>query len=379
MIHYCTRCIMPDTKPDLTFDEEGVCSACRYYEQRAQVDWPARKAELSALLDKYRSTTHYDCIVPVSGGKDSHAQVIAMLERDMHPLAVCATTCALSDLGRRNLDNLKGLGVDCIEFTTNPVVRRKLNRIGLEQVGDISWPEHAAIFTIPVRAAVAYNVPLIIWGENSQREYGGPAAAADKTTLDRAWLDEFGGLLGLRPSDMVGQDGITARDMLPFQYPSDDELARVGVTGLFLGHYLPWDGRDNAHTAAQRGFRRSPTRVEGTGVNYENLDNVQTGIHDYLKFCKYGYGRATDIACMDVRRGYCTRDTAAVVAMVHEGDVPTTYLGVPIQEVLDEIGISLDKFSSICDEFTNRALFKCEEDGSLYGGRRGQLRKVNYP
>jgi N-acetyl sugar amidotransferase len=370
---------MPDTKPDLTFDDEGVCSACRYYEQRAQVDWPARKAELSALLDKYRSTTHYDCIVPVSGGKDSHAQVIAMLERDMHPLAVCATTCALSDLGRRNLDNLKGLGVDCIEFTANPVVRRKLNRIGLEQVGDISWPEHAAIFTIPVRAAVAYSVPLIIWGENSQREYGGPAAAADKTTLDRAWLDEFGGLLGLRPSDMVGQDGITARDMLPFQYPSDDELSRVGVTGLFLGHYLPWDGQDNAHTAGKQGFMRSPTTVEGTGFNHENLDNLQTGIHDYLKFLKYGYGRATDLACMQVRRGEWARDVAAMHARIYEGDVPTSYLGVPIQHILSNIGLSLYKFAGICDEFTNRDLFQCNDDGTLSEDYDGARIKVNYP
>jgi N-acetyl sugar amidotransferase len=195
---------MPDTKPDLKFNEEGVCSACESFSQRQKIDWDARKRELLAILDKYRSKdgSNWDCIVPVSGGKDSHYQVIRMLQLGMNPLCVTATTCHLSDIGRRNIENLKSLGVDYVEFTTNPVVRKKLNRIGLTQVGDISWPEHCSIFTIPVRAAVQFNVPLIIWGENSQNEYGGPAAAAANNVLNRRWLEEFGGCwdLGYRIS-----------------------------------------------------------------------------------------------------------------------------------------------------------------------------------
>ena len=169
---------MPDTKPDLKLDEQGVCNACRAYERRKEVDWDARRRELPALLDKYRSRngSNWDCIVPVSGGKDSTFQVIRMLQLGLNPLCVTATTCDLSDIGRRNIQNLKNLGVDYVEFSPNPVVRRKLNRIGLQQVGDISWPEHVGIFTIPVRAAVQFNVPLLVWGENSQNEYGGPAA-----------------------------------------------------------------------------------------------------------------------------------------------------------------------------------------------------------
>ena len=142
------------------------------------------------ILDRYRSKdgSNWDCIIPVSGGKDSTYQVITMLELGMNPLCVTATTCDLTDIGRRNIENIKKMGVDYIEVTTNRVVRAKLNRIGLTEVGDISWPEHVSIFTVPVRMAVNFNVPLIIWGENSQNEYGGPAAAVENNVLDRRWF-----------------------------------------------------------------------------------------------------------------------------------------------------------------------------------------------
>lgn len=130
---YCKRCVMPDTKPDLYLDEDGVCNACRSFERRNVIDWDARKKDLLTILDKYRSKngSKWDCIVPSSGGKDSHAQTIRMLQLGMNPLVVTATTCHLSEIGRRNIENLKRLGVDYIEFSPNPIVRRKLNRIGL--------------------------------------------------------------------------------------------------------------------------------------------------------------------------------------------------------------------------------------------------------
>ena len=253
MLKYCCRCVMPHTKPDLHIDEQGVCNACRAYEQRREVDWAVRQQELLTLLERYRRTdgSNWDCIVPVSGGKDSTYQVIRMLQLGLNPLCVNATTCDLSSLGRANLDNLRKLGVDCIEMSPNPRIRARLNHIGLTRVGDISWPEHVGIFTIPVRAAVQYGVPLLIWGENSQNEYGGPAAAAGNNVLNRRWLEEFGGLLGLRVSDLVEAERIEPRQLLPYTYPSDEDLARVGVTGLFLGHYLPWDGLSNAGRATR--------------------------------------------------------------------------------------------------------------------------------
>ncbi len=380
MLKYCTRCVMPDTKPDLKLDEQGVCNACRSFENRKDVDWDQRRIELERLLERYRRPdgSNWDCIVPVSGGKDSTFQVIRMLQLGLNPLCVTSTTCDLSDLGRRNIQNLKNLGVDYVEFTPNPIVRRKLNRIGLEQVGDISWPEHVGIFTIPVRAAVQYGVSLLVWGENSQNEYGGPATAAENNVLDRRWLEEFGGMLGLRVTDLVGLEGITMRDIIPYSYPSDEELKRVGVTGLFLGHYLPWDGYANALIAQANGFETLSTTVEGSVVNYENLDNHHTGIHDYFKFLKFGFGRATDIACLHLRRGRITRQDAQDMVRRHDGKFPWTYLGKPLAAILEPIGLSVEQFIRVCDRFTNKKIFLRDAKGNLVKDSFGNLTKINY-
>jgi N-acetyl sugar amidotransferase len=332
------------------------------------------------ILERYRSKdgSNWDCIIPVSGGKDSHFQTIKMLELGMNPLCVTGTTCDLSEIGRRNIENLKSLGVDYIEVTTNRVVRRKLNRIGLMQVGDISWPEHVTIFTVPVRIAVQFRVPLIIWGENSQNEYGGPASATENNTLDRRWLEEFGGLLGLRVSDLIGVEGIEKRHLIPFTYPSDEELKQVGVTGLFLGYYLPWDGYSNALLAQGFGFNTWHTTVEGSVVNYENLDNHQTGIHDYFKFLKFGFGRATDIASLHIRRGRITREEGLELVKRHDGKFPWTYLGKPLEKILEPLELTVDEFIKICDRFTNKKLFMTDARGNLVKDKYGNLTKINY-
>ncbi|MDF1582052.1 MAG: N-acetyl sugar amidotransferase [Methyloprofundus sp.] len=378
MLKYCVRCIMPHTKPDLFIDAKGVCSACRSYEQRTEIDWAQREQELAEVLKRFKNNgSNWDCIVPVSGGKDSTYQVIRMLQLGLNPLCVTSTTCDLSDLGRANIENIKHLGVDYVEFSPNPLVRAKLNKIGLTQVGDISWPEHVGIFTIPVRAAVQYKVPLIVWGENSQNEYGGPAAAAENNTLTRRWLEEFGGLLGLRVSDLSEAYGIDAKYLLPYQYPTDEQLHSVGVTGLFLGYYLPWDGLSNALIAQANGFTSFAKNVEGSMVNYENLDNHQTGIHDYFKFLKFGFSRATDIACLHLRRGRITRQDALDIVRKHDGKFPWTYLDKPLADILQPLGISVDEFIRLCDRFTNKKLFKCDAIGVLLKDSYGNLEKLN--
>jgi len=371
---------MPDTKPDLHLDSEGVCNACRNYENRKEVDWDARQLELLEVVKKYRnkSATNWDCIVPVSGGKDSTYQVIRVLQLGLNPLCVTSTTCDLSELGRENLENLKRLGVDHVEISPNPLIRARLNRIGLTQVGDISWPEHVGIFTIPVRAAVQFNVPLIIWGENSQNEYGGPAAAAENNVLNRRWLEEFGGLLGMRVSDLVGVDGIESRHLINYSYPSDEELTRVGVTGLFLGYYLPWDGLANTLIAQANGFTSYGKVVEGSMVDYENLDNHQTGIHDYFKFLKFGFGRATDLACLHIRRGRLTRQDGLEAVKRLDGLFPWEYLGKPLQEILAPLNMSVDEFVRICDKFTNKKIFVRDSTGALVKDEHGNLKKLNY-
>lgn len=379
-IRYCSRCVMPETKPDLHIDEEGVCNACRSYENRGVVDWDQRKSELMEILGRYRDIhgNNYDCIIPVSGGKDSTFQTVKMLDWGMNPVCITSTTCQLTDIGRQNIENLKELGVDYIEYSTRPSVRRKINRIGLRQIGDISWPEHLTIFTIPVRMAVQMSIPLMIWGENSQNEYGGPAADAENNILNRSWLEEFGGLLGMRVTDLIGQEGITERDLVAYTYPTDEQLNQVGVTGLFLGYYMPWDGYANALFSQAYGMATYPTAIEGSMVNYENMDNAHTGIHDYFKFIKYGFGRATDFACLHIRRGRLAREDGIKIVEMRDGKFPWTYLGYKLEDILKEIDLPVDEFISICDRFTNKRLFKCDSRGNLIKDAEGNLTKINY-
>ena len=371
---------MPSTKPDLSFDENGVCSACRSFQSRKEISWEARALEFLEVVQKYQAGTksEYDCIIPISGGKDSTVQVLKVLEMGLRPLGVNSTTCDLSDLGRRNLENIKNLGVDVLEFAPNKVLRRKLNKIALETVGDIAWPEHVGIFTIPVKIAVKFNIPLIIWGENSQNEYGGPAAAAENNVLDRSWLEEFGGLLGMRVTDFIGMDGITENDISAYLYPSDEELRNVGVTGLFLGYYFPWDSLSNAILAKAFGFESYPKHVEGSLFDFENLDNYQHGIHDYFKFLKYGYGRTTDHVCMQIRRGRMTRKQGLQVVRSLEGKFPSTYLGKSIIEILKPLSISINEFNQICDRFTNPAIFAKDGKGNFLKDSNGNLMKIEY-
>ena len=371
---------MPETKPDLSFDEDGVCSACRNFERRTEIDWAVRRDELKKILDRYRAEpgTTYDCLIPVSGGKDSTFQVVSLLELGANPLCVTATTDDLSSYGRSNIENIKKFGVDYIEVSTNPTIRRRINRLALEQVGDVSWPEHVTIFTVPVRVAVQLGIPLIVWGENSQDEYGGPAQAARSNVLTRKWLEEFGGLLGLRVSDLVGQAGIEQRHLIQYTYPTDEELARSGVAGVFLGYYLPWDGYNNAEVAKKHGFQTYPEPVEGSLVDYENLDNHQTGIHDYFKFLKYGYGRVTDQACLHVRRERLSRAEAINIVAKRDGRFPATYLGKRLEDIVAEFEMDAEEFERICDRFTNKKLFLTDNRGGLVKDATSSLTKVNY-
>lgn len=377
MFKYCTKCLMPNTKPDLRFDESGVCNACTNYENRDTIDWEQREKDFSQIIEHFRSKKtkhpHWDCIVPVSGGKDSTYQVLKLLSLGLKPLCVNSTTCDLSEIGRKNLDNIKNLGVDMIEISPNPIIRHKLNKIGLTQVGDISWPEHIGIFTIPVTVAVNYKIPLIVWGENSQNEYGGPEEAVKNNILDRRWLEEFGGLLGLRVSDLEGFEGLTKDDLIPYFYPSDEEVRAVGVTGLFLGQFFPWDGLKNALLSQAHGFHVLNHIVEGSMVNYENLDNHQTGIHDYFKYLKFGFGRATDIACLHIRRGRISREEGIDVVKRSEGKFPWFYLDKPLEDILAPLDMTVPEFIEVCDRFTNKKLFKTNTQGELVKDAKGNL------
>lgn len=373
---YCKKCVMPNTKPDLFFDEDGICDACRSVELKNTIDWDERKKEFEKVLDQYRGKngSNYDCIIPVSGGKDSHYQVY-MIKKvyGLNPLLVSFEPTNRTPLGRKNLDNIKkAFGVDLVVFEKNPTVYKKMCLEGFRRVGDNEWPNHLGIFTIPVRIAVYMKIPLIIWGENSQLEYGGPKAARMKNVLNRRWLEEFGGLLGLRIEDMVGADGITREDLLSYFYPSEEELGAAGVQGLFLGYYFKWDARSQVKLMKKYGFSvKEDGPVEGTYTNYENLDDNLEAVHDYLKFVKFGFGRATDHACLDIRNGRMTREEAIAIIKQYDGKFPTK----GAKEFLEFFEMSEEEFNRILDSFTDKAVFLTDEAGNFVRDPEGNLVK----
>ena len=182
----------------------------------------------------------------------------------------------------------------------------------------------------------------------------------------------------MRVSDLIGQEGIESKHIIPYTYPSDEKLHEIGVTGLFLGHYLPWDGLSNVLIAQANGFTTYHKVVEGSFVNYENLDNHQHGIHDYFKFLKFGFSRASDIASLHIRRGRITRQDGIDAVKRLDGLFPWEYLGKSLDKILQPLNISIDEFILICDKFTNKNIFLRDDNGKLIKDRLGNLTKINY-
>lgn len=374
-IRYCTKCLFPETKPDLFFNEEGVCSACVAAEQKNKgIDWQQREKDFHSIIDHYRKKkgeTGYDCLIPVSGGKDSTYQAYFMKEVcGLNPLCVCFETTNLTELGRRNLDNISKMGIDLIYFKKNYNAYRSMVIEGFKRVGDEMWPNHLGIFTIPVHFAVKFNIPLIIWGENPQQEYGGPLESIHNRHLNRRWLEEFGGLLGNRIQDMIGVDGLTEKELTPYFYPADEDIERVGVVGIFLGHYFFWDARKQLEIVKQHGFSvKEDGPVEGTYTNYENLDEAMHGLHDYLKFVKYGFGRATDHACIDIRNNRLTREEGLKLVKQYDGKYPN----YGISEFISYSGMSKEEVDAVIDSYTNPILFKQDENGKFMRDEHNNL------
>jgi hypothetical protein len=258
----CSRCLYPSTKPDLHFTAEGLCSACVAFDKRADIDWDKRRDQFLDHVRAHPGKSH-DVIVAVSGGKDSTAQVVKCIELGLRPLAVCATTDHLSAVGRKNLDNIANL-CDLIEITPHKPTRRKISRWALEQVGDISWCEHHLIWSVPAREAVAREIPIVLYGECPQNEYGaGPAGSETQTRLTNSWVHEFGGLLGFRLSDVSDILDIAPAQLELYRYPVD---AQDKVRALFMGAFFPWDGFENYKIAERNGFTPHHATCRGLAV-----------------------------------------------------------------------------------------------------------------
>ena len=348
-VRYCNTCILPDTRPGLKIGDDGICSACRSHSVEARpIDWDARRAQFESLVAEIRGRrSDWDCVIPVSGGKDSTWQVLTCLDHGLRPLCVTWRTPARTELGQRNLDNLISLGVDHIDFTVNPGVERRFLLKTFEAVGTPAVPMHLAIFNIPTAVAVRYGIPLVVWGENSAMEYVGGEDESLSFELTSEWVRKYGAVHGTSAEDWVG-DGLDLRDLAPYRGPSDLELRERGVRAVFLGMYFEWDPQETFRVAADHGFEAGEKPRTGTW-EYADVDDDFISIHHWLKWHKFGFTRVWDNLSVDIRNGRLTRDEAIAVVRELGDQMPRD----DIQAFCGYVGIGEGRFAEICEKFRN--------------------------
>jgi len=350
-MQYCKHCTYPIIAVNLAMREDGVCSGCVVHDEKVNIDWSAREEEFRRLLEAHRSKDggNYDCIIPVSGGKDSHYQVWYITKKlGLKPLLVTYYTHNYTETAEQNLRNIsRAFGVDHYVFTPSLAAIRKMNIAGFKKMGDMSWHFHCGVWTLPFQVAVRFNIPLVVYGEHGFLDLAGQYSLSDRpefTARDRK--ESY--LRGYDWHDFVGDEGLTEQDLLWAKYPSDEDIARVGVRGLYLGVYSFWDGNANAKNMQQYGFRSSNEVCERTYRTISNVDDIhENGIKDWLKFVKFGYGRCTDHTSKDIRLGIMTREEGIALVRKHDPVIPRKSL----EYFLSMTGMPEDEFFRIADTF----------------------------
>src|SRR3990167_4764093 len=310
MIRWCKRCVLPDTRPRLPFNKEGVCGACVAYEQRRQVDWVAREAEWLKLVTWAKGRKKpYDALLPVSGGKDSFAQVVKCLESGLHVLGYSWKPDLRTRLGQKNLEILIKLGIDHYELTINPTVMKKLYRRSFEEYGSDAVM-HGAVYYSSMAMAYRFEIPLVIWSENSADVYSG-GEWADKDggpRLNVNWIAVHGSTAGATAMDWIGEE-VSREDVAPFWCPDDSLISQKGIIPLFMGYYFDFDPTVNYEIAQKYGFQASREPLVGIW-NFADLDDPLAVCHHFLKLPKFALLREMDNLSIDIRAGRLTREQA---------------------------------------------------------------------
>lgn len=361
---WCRRCILPDTRPNLQIGPDGVCNACSNHGVRHEIDWESRAAQLRGVVEAARTAARpngYDCLIPVSGGKDSTWQTVKCLEMGLKPLAVTWKTPARTAIGQRNLDNLVALGVDHIDYQINPKVEARFMLKTFERLGSTGIPMHMALFNIPLLIAVRFRIPLVVWGENSAFEYG---SASDEHTgfrLDSEWLRVYGVTHGTTASDWVGDD-LGAKDLAAYFGPSPQEMDASGVRAVFLGYYQPWDPETSLEVAAAHGFVYEKGVARTGYYDYADIDDDFISLHHWMKWYKFGFTRMFDNLSLEIRNGRLSREQALETVRRCGDDTPHK----DIDRFCAFAGISRDRFFAIAETFRNPAVWRRRADGRWY-------------
>lgn len=353
---YCRRCVIPDTRPGIYFDENGVCQACTAADKKKSTDWDARFGELGDLCSRYRgkSNSYYDCIIAVSGGKDSHFQTYVMKElMGMNPLLVSVDNFSWTETGRHNIRNIsEAFGCDILLLSLNTKVAKKMVRKAFEKFGSPTWYWDRAVYVFPIRMAINMRIPLVVYGENINYEYGGAQrvetySAKDQINNDvvknvdfQFWLD----------------DEITMKDLNPIIYPTDEEIENARLEPIYLSYFVPWDGYRNHLIAKRFGFKTlaHEWKREGYIEDYDQIDTAGYLVHPWLKYPKFGHARTTDVCCYLIRTGRMTRGEAVKLVREHDHKLDQKAL----EDFLDFTGYTAREFWDIVERFYNREIFE---------------------
>jgi len=355
---WCKNCVLPDTRPNIVIEQNGVCNACMQHKKKSSINWKEREQQFARVVESAKTASKgYDCLIPVSGGKDSHWQVIKCREYGLNPLAVTWKTPVRTKIGRENLENLVRLGVDHIDYQVNPNVEKIFLLESLIQYGATAIPMHMAMFNIPLRIAAGFDIPLIVWGENSAAEYGSPDEAYKGFRLDRRWLKRYGVTHGTTAKDWISEK-LTEKALTPYYSPADGEMDKKGISAVFLGYYFHWDPQETFDIASANGFSGSEAGPKTGYYDFADIDDEFISIHHFLKWYKFGITRTFDNLSIEIRNGRITRETAIEV-IVKQGDITPHR---DIRRFCQFTGITEKRFFEIIEHFRNLDIWSKQND-----------------
>lgn len=353
---WCTNCLNMSTRPRISFDSRGWCNACQWAEEKRSLNWSLRKQELLNLLDQNRSTNGgFDCIVPVSGGKDgSYVAYQLKYKYGMNPLAVTIKPALSLPLGDQNLDNFIKAGFNHIHISPDAVVMRRFNKYGFIEKGFPYYGWLTAILTSVIRTALNFNIPLIFYGEDGEVEYGGSTASKNTPLFDIEYMKNIY-LEGGYEKVLSKLDDLDKSCLYFWNFPDQAELEGKKLLLTHWSYFESWDPYRNYLVAKEKcGLQEKEEGNSGTFTNFSQNDQALYALHTYMMYLKFGFGRATQDAGIEIRRGALSREQALNLVRLYDGHYPTEF----IELYLDYYKIKKSEFDLVIDKWANKNLFQ---------------------